>query len=183
MAYTAEQRAERLCARQAKRPTILADAPVKKPDFYAAPLNSDGLPVMAVAVAPMDVPSPGEIHSDTTDRAARIDEKFGRPNVGNNQAALRAHLRAGHEYGPLRRVVAWLADGLGGSHWIVEGSEAAIRQALTDTMTLEAWAAAGVKDVPDYDFSNALALGSDWTLRSRPIGQSLEIHQMELAGR
>jgi hypothetical protein len=182
MAYTAEQRASRLCARQAKRPTIMAEMPVKVPEIYAAPLKGDSLPVMYVAVAPMEAPS-NEIYSDTTDRAARIDEKFGHPNKGNDRAALRAQLRAGHEYGPLRRVVAWLADGMGGSHWVIEGSVSAIRQALPDTDTLASWADAGVLQVPDYQFSNAEAQGSDWTLRSRPIGQALKIHQMEFAGR
>jgi hypothetical protein len=182
MGYTAEQRASRLCARQAKRPTVLAEAPVKVPEIYAAPLRVEGLPVMYVAVAAMEAPS-SEIYSDTTDRAARIDEKFGHPNKGNDRAALRAQLRAGHEYGPSRSVVAWLADKMGGSYWVVKGSVSAIRQALPDTDTLASWVDAGVLQVPDYQFSNAEAQGSDWTLRSRPIGQALKIHQMEFAGR
>lgn len=182
MAYTNEQRASRLCARQAKRPTVMAEAPVKVPEIYAAPLNSKGLPVMYAAVVSMEAPS-NEIYSDTTDRAARIDEKFGHPNKGNDRAALRAQLRAGHEYGPLRRVVAWLADGMGGTHWIIEGSVSAIQQAIPDIDTLASWAAVGVTQVPDYQFSSAEALGFDWTLRTRPIGQALKIHQMEFAGR
>lgn len=161
----------------------------KVPVFYP-PINPESREALPVSVEPIEARVPvTEWGPDQTFlRTIILAHLAGRePEKGDPadaQSALRHHLLNANDWGaPDRITVLALVDGMP-RRFVVEGTEAALWNALPDHDTLKAWKEAGVAEFP-IQLWPSLGAGQDAVHSSRrravwvPINQVPVVLQME----
>lgn len=108
---------------------FLANAPVKPEPYYPPLSEAANAPVIRVSYEPLELGELGE-------------------NRGEAIASMRGHLGDGHDWGREMRVTVLAMDEDVPRYVILEGTEAAIRQAFPDQSSLDAWQTAGVAAMP-----------------------------------
>lgn len=165
------RRAERLMQRQAARPEVLAEAPVKPVENVPA-LSVDA-PAIRLCSEPVYCRIPrhqavGRIPGE----AARHGDAI------NDAAALRAHLVEAAEWGPQLRIAVLLDDG---SRHILVGTFGAIARTIPDAETVASWRAAGAVEFPVFDLEPSD--GGPRRVRWLSIDDVPVVRQMERASR